>query len=47
MYKTIELKDLKPAERQNFLQHAIAPRPVCFASTIDKQGNVKDRKSVV
>ena len=40
MYKTIELKDLKPAERQNFLQHAIAPRPVCFASTIDKQGNV-------
>lgn len=40
MYKTIELKDLKPAERQNFLQHAIAPRPVCFASTIDKVGNV-------
>lgn len=40
MYKTIELKDLKPAERQNFLQHAIAPRPVCFASTIDKKGNI-------
>ncbi|MES2850769.1 MAG: flavin reductase family protein [Bacteroidota bacterium] len=40
MYKTIELKDLKPFERQNFLQHAIAPRPVCFASTIDKNGNV-------
>ena len=40
MYKTIELKDLKPVERQNFLQHAIAPRPVCFASTIDKEGNV-------
>ncbi len=40
MYKTIELKGLKPAERQNFLQHAIAPRPVCFASTIDKEGNV-------
>ncbi len=39
MYKTIELKDLKPAERQNFLQHAIAPRPVCFASTTDKEGN--------
>ena len=37
---TILLKDLKPAERQNFLQHAIAPRPVCFASTIDKDGNV-------
>lgn len=40
MYKTIELKDLKPVERQNLLQHAIAPRPVCFASTIDKKGNV-------
>lgn len=37
---TINLKDLKPAERQNFLQHAIAPRPVCFASTIDKEGNI-------
>lgn len=22
------------------MQHAIAPRPICFASTIDKQGNV-------
>ena len=40
MYKTIELKEIKPADRQNFLQHAIAPRPVCFASTIDKAGNV-------
>lgn len=37
---TIELRELKPAERQNFLQHAIAPRPVCFASTIDKEGNI-------
>lgn len=37
---TIDLKDLKPAERQNYLQHAIAPRPICFASTIDKNGNV-------
>lgn len=26
--------------RQNYLQHAIAPRPICFASTIDKEGNV-------
>lgn len=26
--------------RQNYLQHAIAPRPICFASTIDEQGNV-------
>lgn len=25
---------------QNYLQHAIAPRPICFASTIDTNGNV-------
>ncbi|MBK7121968.1 MAG: flavin reductase family protein [Chitinophagaceae bacterium] len=37
---TLNLKDLKPAEAQNYLQHAIAPRPICFASTIDKAGNV-------
>lgn len=36
----IELKDLSPADRQGYLQHAIAPRPICFASTIDKDGNV-------
>ncbi|HLP38385.1 flavin reductase family protein [Lacibacter sp.] len=27
-------------QKQQWLQHAIAPRPVCFASTIDKAGNV-------
>jgi flavin reductase (DIM6/NTAB) family NADH-FMN oxidoreductase RutF len=37
---TLELKNLKPAEVQNYLQHAVAPRPICFASTIDKAGNV-------
>ena len=37
---TIHLKDLKPADVQNYLQHAIAPRPICFASTIDKGGNI-------
>lgn len=36
----INLKDIKPADVQNYLQHAIAPRPICFASTIDKAGNV-------
>lgn len=35
----LDVKSLKPAEVQNYLQHAIAPRPVCFASTIDKEGN--------
>ena len=34
------LKDLMPADVQHYLQHAIAPRPICFASTIDKDGNV-------
>jgi flavin reductase (DIM6/NTAB) family NADH-FMN oxidoreductase RutF len=37
---TLNLKDIKPADVQNYLQHAIAPRPICFASTIDKAGNV-------
>ena len=36
----INLKDLKPAEKQYYLQHVIAPRPICFASTIDRAGNV-------
>lgn len=25
---------------QNYLQYAIAPRPICFASTIDAEGNI-------
>ena len=37
---TLDLKNLKPADVQNYLQHAIAPRPICFASTIDKAGNI-------
>ena len=37
---SINLKDISTAEAQNFLQHAIAPRPICFASTIDLAGNV-------
>jgi flavin reductase (DIM6/NTAB) family NADH-FMN oxidoreductase RutF len=36
----LNLKDLSPADVQNYLQHAIAPRPICFASTIDKEGNI-------
>lgn len=40
MYKSIVLKDLPTATVQNFLNHAIAPRPVCFASTIDANGDV-------
>ena len=37
---SLNIKDLSPADAQNYLQHAIAPRPICFASTIDKEGNV-------
>jgi flavin reductase (DIM6/NTAB) family NADH-FMN oxidoreductase RutF len=40
MYKTIELKNLKIPEVQNYLQHAIGPRPICFASTTDAAGNI-------
>jgi len=35
----LPLSELKPAERQYFLQHVVAPRPICFASTIDAEGN--------
>jgi flavin reductase (DIM6/NTAB) family NADH-FMN oxidoreductase RutF len=31
---------LTTAEKQYYLQHAIAPRPICFASTIDREGSV-------
>jgi len=34
----IDLKDLPPAHIQSYLQHAIAPRPICFASTIGSNG---------
>lgn len=34
------LSNLKPAEKQYYLQHVVAPRPICFASTIDAAGNV-------
>ncbi len=35
-----DLKDLKPGEKQYYLQHVVGPRPICFASTIDKAGNI-------
>src|SRR5260221_8893910 len=36
----LDSQDLTPAENQYYLQHLVAPRPICFASTIDKAGNV-------
>src|SRR5678816_1519100 len=35
-----DLSELTTAEKQYYLQHVIAPRPICFASTVDKEGNV-------
>ncbi|MDQ6842968.1 MAG: flavin reductase family protein, partial [Bacteroidota bacterium] len=40
MYKSLLLKDIKTTDVQHFLQHAIAPRPICFASTINWEGSV-------
>ncbi|MFP5081088.1 flavin reductase family protein [Pedobacter sp. JCM 36344] len=37
---TLKTSDLNPVQLQNYLQYAIAPRPICFASTIDKAGHV-------
>lgn len=36
----IRFDQISGQEAQQWLQHAIAPRPICFASTIDKAGNV-------
>lgn len=36
----IHLSNLTPPQKQQWLQHAVAPRPIAFASTIDAQGNV-------
>lgn len=36
----LDLKELSPVDRQNYLQYAVSPRPICFASTIDRSGQV-------
>jgi flavin reductase (DIM6/NTAB) family NADH-FMN oxidoreductase RutF len=38
--KTIGPKDLPLANFHNALLTAVAPRPICFASTVDKDGNM-------
>lgn len=35
----IDFSKIGTAEKQQWLNHAVAPRPICFASTIDKEGN--------
>src|ERR1700721_2619674 len=37
---TINISDLSPVEIQGYLNAAIAPRPICFASTVDRMGNI-------
>lgn len=37
---TINTSDLSPGQLQNYLQYAIAPRPICFATTIDQAGSI-------
>lgn len=37
---TADMKELTPVEKQYYLQHVIAPRPICFASTVSKSGQV-------
>jgi len=34
------LDEMKTVDRQYYLQHVVAPRPICFASTIDNEGRV-------
>lgn len=35
---TIDPKELSPVKLQGYLQSAVAPRPIAFASTLDKNG---------
>ncbi len=40
MTKTIDPNSIPQPELHSYLLSAVAPRPICFASTIDKEGNV-------
>jgi len=37
---TLNTSDISPVQLQNYLNAAIGPRPICFASTIDAEGNI-------
>ncbi|MCV9386961.1 flavin reductase family protein [Reichenbachiella ulvae] len=39
-YKSFDPKELSQPELHGYMLSAVAPRPICFASTIDKAGNV-------
>lgn len=36
----VNIQELPIQQRQAWLQHAVSPRPIAFASTVDKEGNV-------
>jgi len=38
--KTIDTSQVTPAESIQYLQNAVAPRPIALVSTVDKEGNV-------
>lgn len=38
--RSFKTSDLSTLQIQSYLNHSVAPRPICFASTIDKKGNV-------
>jgi flavin reductase (DIM6/NTAB) family NADH-FMN oxidoreductase RutF len=38
--RSFNTSDLTTLQIQSYLNHAVAPRPICFASTIDRAGNV-------
>lgn len=38
--RSFKTSDLTTLQIQSYLNHSVAPRPICFASTIDKGGNV-------
>lgn len=40
MIKTIDPNSISQPELHGILLTAVAPRPICFASTVDKEGNV-------
>lgn len=37
---SLETKNLTPLQIQAYLNHAVAPRPICLASTVDSEGGV-------
>ncbi|HLV24333.1 MAG TPA: flavin reductase family protein [Moheibacter sp.] len=40
MIKTIDTTQVTPAESIQYLQNAVAPRPIALVSTVDSEGNV-------